>query len=40
MMGKTASFSKSQLSRGHEKLRRMMADADEVETCMQVSNSY
>ncbi len=40
MMGKTASFSKSQLSRGHEKLRRMMTDADEVETCMQVSNSY
>ena len=40
MMGKTASFSKSQLSRGHEKLRRMMADAGEVETCMQVSNSY
>ncbi|MCZ6560910.1 MAG: RNA polymerase sigma factor [Gammaproteobacteria bacterium] len=40
MMGKTASFSKSQLSRGHEKLRRMMADDGEVETCMQVSNSY
>ncbi|MCH9027083.1 MAG: RNA polymerase sigma factor [Proteobacteria bacterium] len=40
MMGKTASFSKSQLSRGHEKLRRMMADAGEVETCMQISNSY
>ncbi len=40
MMGKTASFSKSQLSRGHEKLRRMMTDAGEVETCMQISNSY
>ncbi|MCH8930325.1 MAG: RNA polymerase sigma factor [Proteobacteria bacterium] len=40
MMGKTASFSKSQLSRGHEKLRRMMAAAGEVQTCMQVSNSY
>ncbi len=40
MMGKTASFSKSQLSRGHEKLRRMMTDAGEVQTCMQVSNSY
>ncbi|MCH7895176.1 MAG: RNA polymerase sigma factor [Proteobacteria bacterium] len=40
MMGKTASFSKSQLSRGHEKLRRMMVDAGEVATCMQASNSY
>ncbi len=40
MMGKTASFSKSRLSRGHEKLRRMMTDAAEVESCMQVSNSY
>ena len=40
MMGKTASFSKSQLSRGHEKLRRMMTDDGEVETCMQISNSY
>ncbi len=40
MMGKSASFSKSQLSRGHQKLRKMMAVAGEVETCMQVSNSY
>lgn len=40
MMGKTASFSKSQLSRGHQKLRDAMAEGGEEESCMQLSNSY
>ena len=40
MMGKTASFSKSQLARGHQKLRSLIQEADEVEPCMQVSNNY
>lgn len=40
MMGKTASFSKSQLARAHEKLRDLLTIADENESCMQISNSY
>ena len=40
MMGKTASFSKSQLARAHEKLRKLLATANENESCMQISNSY
>ncbi len=38
MMGKTASFSKSQLARAHTRLRAML-DSDGTEPCMQVSNS-
>ncbi len=40
MMSKTASFSKSQLARAHEKLRDLLATANENESCMQISNSY
>ena len=40
MMGKTASFSKSQLARAHEKLRTLLVGANENESCMQISNSY
>lgn len=39
-MGKTASFSKSQLSRAHERLRVLLGPAREDNSCMQVSNSY
>lgn len=39
-MGKTASFSKSQLARAHERLRGMLAEARDTQQCMQVSNSY
>jgi len=40
LMGKTASFSKSQLARAHERLRGLLAGRKETEQCMQVSNSF
>lgn len=40
LMGKTASFSKSQLARAHERLRVLLAGDRETRPCMQVSNSY
>ncbi len=40
LMGKTASFSKSQLARAHERLRVLLAGTTETEQCMQVPNSY
>lgn len=40
LMGKTASFSKSQLARAHERLRVLLAGTTETEQCMQVQNSY
>ena len=39
-MGKTASFSKSQLVRAHKRLRDLLGDDREARSCMQVSNSY
>ena len=39
LMGKTASFSKSQLARAHRRLREMLGDARGAEPCTQTSNS-
>ncbi|NNF51127.1 MAG: RNA polymerase sigma factor [Gammaproteobacteria bacterium] len=39
-MGKTESFSKSQLVRAHKRLRDLLGENREARTCMQVSNSY
>lgn len=39
-MGKTASFSKSQLVRAHKRLRDLLGEEREARPCMQVSNSY
>lgn len=39
-MGKTTSFSKSQLVRAHERLRDLLGANTEARPCMQVSNSY
>ncbi len=39
MMGKTASFSKSQLARAHEKLRGMLDGLNGTEICTQISSS-
>ena len=39
MMGKTTSFSKSQLSRAHERLRDQLAESDGDHTCMPQPNS-
>lgn len=39
-MGKTTSFSKSQLARAHERLRELLGPDKEARSCMQVSNSY
>ncbi len=39
-MGKTTSFSKSQLVRAHERLRDLLGTNTEARSCMQVSNSY
>lgn len=39
-MGKTASFSKSQLARAHERLRGLLTESRDTKQCMQVSNSY
>lgn len=40
LMGKTTSFSKSQLVRAHERLRTMLTGSRDTQPCMQVSNSY
>ena len=41
LMGKSSSFSKSQLARAHKRLRSMLADDNESEQqCMQLSNNY
>lgn len=39
-MGKTPSFSKSQLARAHVRLRDLLEANKEARSCMQVSNSY
>ena len=39
LYGKTASFSKSQLMRAHQRVRELLADPVEVKTCKQVSTS-
>lgn len=39
-MGKSPSFSKSQLARAHERLRGLLSTTREARSCMQVSNSY
>ena len=40
LMGKTTSFSKSQLSRAHFRLRNLLGDQNGDETCTQQQNSY
>ena len=40
LMGKTASFSKSQLARAHRRLREMLGDARGAESCTQTSNNF
>lgn len=41
MMGKTTSFSKSQLARAHKRLKALLADSDNGETsCMQTQSSF
>ena len=40
LMGKTTSFSKSQLSRAHRRLRDLLGDENGDESCMPRSNSY
>lgn len=40
LMGKTTSFSKSQLSRAHFRLRNFLGDQNGEETCTQQQNSY
>ena len=40
LMGKTKSFSKSQLARAHERLRGLLEPEVVIEPCMQVSKSY
>jgi len=40
LMGQTVSFSKSQLSRAHERLQQLLQQENGPEPCMQVSNSY
>ena len=41
LMGKTNSFSKSQLARAHQHLRSLLEDSSECEQpCMQLSNNY
>src|SRR6186997_1878796 len=39
LMGKTKSFSKSQLARAHERLRGLLEPETVIEPCMQVSKS-
>jgi RNA polymerase sigma-70 factor (ECF subfamily) len=39
LMGKTKSFSKSQLARAHERLRGLLASETVIEPCMQASKS-
>jgi RNA polymerase sigma-70 factor (ECF subfamily) len=40
LMGKTTSFSKSQLSRAHFRLRNLLGDQNGDESCTQQQNSY
>lgn len=40
LMGKTTSFSKSQLARAHKRLHAMLYKDNESEQCMQLSNNY
>ncbi|MEO0425266.1 MAG: sigma-70 family RNA polymerase sigma factor [Pseudomonadota bacterium] len=40
MMGKTTSFSKSQLARAHKRLRDALDDQSGTATCTQTSNSF
>ena len=41
LMGKTNSFSKSQLARAHQHLRSLLEESNECEQpCMQLSNNY
>lgn len=41
LMGKSSSFSKSQLARAHKKLREFLTDRNESEPkCMQLTNNY
>jgi RNA polymerase sigma-70 factor (ECF subfamily) len=41
LMGKSSSFSKSQLARAHQRLRGLLGNNVECETqCMQLSNNY
>ena len=41
LMGKTSSFSKSQLARAHQRLQVLLEDSNESEQpCMQLSNNY
>lgn len=40
MMGKSVSFSKSQLSRAHERLQGLLGQQQESGSCMQVSNNF
>jgi len=40
LMGKTTSFSKSQLSRAHFRLRNLLGDQNGDESCTQRQNSY
>jgi RNA polymerase sigma-70 factor (ECF subfamily) len=41
LMGKSSSFSKSQLARAHQRLRGLLEDNSECEPqCMQLSNNY
>ncbi len=40
MMNRSTSFSKSQLSRAHSRLRDLLREPDEAQACMQVLNNY
>ncbi len=40
MMNRTTSFSKSQLSRAHSRLRELLQETDESQACMQVLSNY
>ncbi|MBF8269751.1 MAG: hypothetical protein HW386_1460 [Gammaproteobacteria bacterium] len=41
LMGKSSSFSKSQLARAHQRLQDLLEDSNECEQpCMQLSNNY
>lgn len=40
LMGKSASFSKSQLARAYKRLRTLTYDDGSTQSCMQQSNSY
>lgn len=40
IMNRTTSFSKSQLSRAHSRLRELLQESDESQACMQVLSNY